>query len=138
VVGSSPNYYGLGLGIRGGYTLPMKLYLGGTFIYHLGSSAVVFANIEQKQNLYYPGVEAGYDLTFGDIMLRPYVGLGVAIATGSIGNQSDTTSNFALWPGVLATYSFGMIFVGADARFVLPTGLGSNAVSLFATVGARF
>src|SRR5215468_6132823 len=29
--------YNFGIGARGGFTLPMSLYLGGTFVYHLGS-----------------------------------------------------------------------------------------------------
>ena len=32
------NPYALGIGLRAGYTLPMNLYLGATFIYHQGYS----------------------------------------------------------------------------------------------------
>src|SRR5258707_15835289 len=49
---------GIGLGVRGGYTLPMNLYVGGTFIYHLGKSeASPFGDL--KVNIYYFGAEVG-------------------------------------------------------------------------------
>jgi hypothetical protein len=66
---------GLGLGARGGYTLPMNVYLGGTFVYHLGKS-VGGASV----NIFYLGVEGGYDITAGPFVIRPFLGLGPAFA----------------------------------------------------------
>lgn len=49
----------LGMGMRAGYTLPANIYLGGTFVYHLGKSeSTTLGNV--SGNVYYFGVEGGY------------------------------------------------------------------------------
>ena len=129
----------LGLGVRGGYTLPMNLYLGGTFVYHLGKT-------EGPQSLksYYLGFEGGYDLAAGPVVIRPYLGLGAHTVTGTMDaipgittepiSSSDTA--FALWPGATVLYPLGSAFLGADARYVIRDQL--NTFSLFATGGVQF
>src|SRR3954468_20558779 len=57
---------GLGLGVRGGYTLPMNVYIGGTFVYHLGKSQSTPIG-DVKTNIYYFGVEGGYDIVAGPV-----------------------------------------------------------------------
>ena len=42
VYGDVVNPYALGIGLRAGYTLPMNLYLGATFIYHVGYTVPFF------------------------------------------------------------------------------------------------
>src|SRR6266850_177669 len=42
VYGDVVNPYALGVGVRAGYTLPMNLYLGATFIYHNGYTVPFF------------------------------------------------------------------------------------------------
>jgi hypothetical protein len=128
----------LGLGVRGGYTLPMNLYLGGTFVYHLGKS-----ENDVSSNLYYFGVEGGYDIGAGPVVIRPYLGLGAATAMASIpaipGFTEKTTASetrFALWPGATVLYPIGSAFIGADARFLIVDEF--NAFSLFATGGVHF
>ncbi|MEP7052333.1 MAG: hypothetical protein ABJB12_18345, partial [Pseudomonadota bacterium] len=128
----------LGLGVRGGYTLPMNLYLGGTFVYHLGKS-----DGPNKVNLYYFGVEGGYDIAAGPVIVRPYLGLGDATASTTVdlsafggGKQSVSSSEFALWPGATVLYPLGNAFVGGDARFLIVKDV--NAFSLFATGGIQF
>lgn len=136
---------GLGLGVRGGYTLPMNLYLGGTFVYHLGKSeSTPFG--DTKVNVYYFGVEGGYDIAAGPVVVRPYLGLGAATAKASFpggsvagislpgGDSSDT--KFALWPGATVLYPIDNFFVGGDARFLIVDNF--NAFSLFATAGLQF
>jgi len=132
---------GLGLGVRGGYTLPMNLYLGGTFVYHLGKSEG-----DASINVYYYGVEGGYDIAAGPVVVRPYVGLGAATAKATIPgfnfggvnlpSTSVSDTKFALWPGATVLYPLGQAFVGGDARFLVLDNY--NAFSLFATGGVQF
>src|SRR5260221_9553909 len=107
---------GIGLGVRGGYTLPMNVYVGGTFIYHLGKSeATPFGDI--KVNIYYFGGEVGYDIAAGPAVVRPYLGLGPATAIGTIPainlggatipSQSTSDTKFGFWPGVTGLYPIG-------------------------------
>jgi len=136
---------GLGLGVRGGYTLPMNLYLGGTFVYHLGKSeSTAFGDV--STNIYYFGVEGGYDLAAGPVVIRPYLGLGPAtgratipgISFGGVSTPAVTASDtkFGVWPGATVLYPLGSAFVGADARFLIVDNF--NALSLFATGGLQF
>jgi Outer membrane protein beta-barrel domain len=136
---------GVGLGVRGGYTLPMNLYLGGTFMYHFGKSENDgFGDV--SEHLYYFGVEGGYDIYAAPVIIRPYLGLGAATATASvpsstfdgvtIGGGSVSDTKFGVWPGVSALYPIGSAFVGADARFLIVSDF--NAFSLFATGGYQF
>ena len=135
----------LGLGVRGGYTLPMNLYLGGTFVYHLGKSeSTAFG--DAKTHLYYFGVEGGYDINAAPVVVRPYLGLGAATATatipgGSFGGvsfpeTSASDTKFGVWPGATLLYPIGNAFVGADARFLIVSDF--NAFSAFATGGLQF
>lgn len=129
----------LGLGVRGGYTLPMNVYLGGTFVYHLGESESA-GGVEASANLYYFGAEGGYDIPAGPVVVRPYLGLGAATVSvkieGGPFDVSDSETRFAVWPGATLIYPIGSAFVGADARFLIVED--SNALGLFATGGLQF
>lgn len=134
-----------GLGVRGGYTLPMNVYLGGTFVYHLGKSeSTAFGDV--KSNVYYFGAEGGYDIAAGPVVIRPYLGLGAATAKATIPGfnlggvavpeTSNSETRFGLWPGATVLYPIGSAFVGADARYLIVEDF--NAFSLFATGGVQF
>jgi hypothetical protein len=135
----------LGLGVRGGYTLPMNLYLGGTFVYHLGKSQNVGYG-DSTMNVYYFGVEGGYDIAAGPVVIRPYLGLGavtakVTMPSGTFlgvpvpgGSVSDT--KLGVWPGATLLYPLGSAFIGADARYLIRSEF--NAFSIFATGGVQF
>jgi hypothetical protein len=140
------DYVNVGLGVRGGYTLPMNLYVGGTFVYHLGKSVDTGAG-SAKTNIYYFGVEGGYDIAAGPVVVRPYLGLGPATARSTIPafnfgagfttpETTVTDTKLALWPGATVLYPLGPAFVGGDARFLIVNDF--NAFSLFATAGAQF
>jgi len=121
----------LGLGLRAGYTLPMHVYVGATFVYHLGESEG-----GATASFFYPGAEGGYELTLGPVLVRPYVGVGALVLHESLPPQSASKMYFALWPGVMAAYPITpMFFVGADARYTIS---GYGFLGLFATFGARF
>jgi hypothetical protein len=142
------NPVGLGFGLRGGYTLPMNLYLGGTFVYHLGGSRSTPAG-DYSINVLYFGVEGGYDIEAGPIVVRPYLGLGDAIGSstvpqvclgpfGCVGG-SVSSGSFALWPGAAVLYPMDSLFFGGDLRFLIPTdNSDATALSIFATGGLKF
>jgi hypothetical protein len=137
LVGFGANAYGFDLGVRGGYTLPNHVYLGGTFIFNtgLGGWGAGFTT----------GFEGGYEFAAGPVVVRPYGGLGFVDENyngyyGYAGNTynaqlcaegidnavycnngngfGSTTTSFAFWVGGTAIYDFkgGPWFVAADIR----------------------
>lgn len=144
------NPFGLGFGLRGGYTLPSRLYVGGTFVYHLGYTKDVEVRAFQTKfrgSMAYLGPEVGYDLEFGKILVRPYAGLGLALygaeITSPVGPSANTPvqaggAKLAIWPGATALYSVHpKVDVGADLRLVLVPG-GAAAFALGLAAGTRF
>ena len=130
--------YNLGFGARAGFTLPLSVYVGGTFVYHLGKTESTPAG-DVNLRVLYVGAEGGYDAGVGPLTLRPYLGLGYASATGSALGLSSSEGKAALWPGVTALFGLGGLFVGADARYVVLLDTeDANAFSVFATVGTTF
>jgi hypothetical protein len=130
--------YNLGFGARAGFTLPMSIYVGGTLVYHLGKSdSTPFGDASFR--ILYLGGEGGYDISAGPLTVRPYLGLGFANATASLAGVSNSQGKAAIWPGAVALFPIGNLFVGADARYVLIIDADdSNAFSLFATLGMTF
>ncbi len=139
----------LGLGVRGGYDLEQNFYVGGTFIYHLGSSSTV-GGIDAKASMWFLGAEGGYNYQAKpEILVRPYLGVGFATASATVnspalaalgiaaGNTSASSSSFAIWPGVNAMYALPgtQFFAGLDARFYIVSN--SNAFATYASFGMR-
>jgi len=127
----------LGFGARVGYTLPMNVYIGGTFVYHLGTSEG-----GGTANVYYFGVEGGYDIAAGPVVVRPYLGLDyatvkVSVDLGPFGSGSASDSKIAIVPGAVLMYPVASnVFIGVDGRFVIISD--SNAFSAFLTAGYKF
>jgi hypothetical protein len=130
--------YNVGIGARGGVTLPMSVYVGGTLVYHLGKSeSSPFGDVSAR--VLYVGGEGGYDIEAGPLTVRPFLGLGFANFTASAFGVSNSTGKLAFWPGAVALFPIGNLFVGADARYVLVVDANdANAFSLFATLGMNF
>ncbi len=139
--------YNVGIGARGGLTLPMNLYVGGTILYHLGKTeSTPLGDI--TANVWYLGGEGGYDLGVGPLTIRPYLGLGYAnlrvsapdtCVLGTCVGGSNSQGKLAFWPGVTGLVGLGSIFVGADLRYVLVVDVeDGNAFSAFATAGMSF
>ncbi len=136
----------LGMGMRAGSTLPANIYLGGTFVYHLGKSeSTTLGNV--SANVHYFGIEGGYDIAAVPVVIRPYLGLGDATAkltmprtcvAGVCEGGSESSSNFAVWPGSTLLYPMRSAFIGADARFLIVSGYNYNTFCLFATGGLQF
>jgi hypothetical protein len=147
LLGFGTNHFNFGVGARAGYTLPQKVYLGATFMYHLGVSesyGLFGQTNEVSTKLFYPAGEVGYDFRVGPVTIRPYGGVGVVFISSSItfGNQSNSTStnSLALYPGATAQWNIPRsdFFVGGDARLLILTRGGDPSVGLFATGGIKF
>jgi hypothetical protein len=139
--------YNVGLGARGGVTLPMNIYVGGTFLYHLGKTESV-AGADVTANVWFLGAEGGYDLGVGPLTLRPYLGLGYAhlsvsapdvCALGTCVSASDSDGKVAFWPGATGLFNLGSWFVGVDLRYTVLLDVDDgNAFGAFATAGLGF
>jgi hypothetical protein len=137
--------YGLGLGARIGYTLTSRIYLGGTIVYHVGQSKDE-KGVKYEGGVLYPGVEAGYELGVGPVLLRPYAGAGfvsVKLKATSGGSELDASgSKLGFWPGATVIYPMDRYFLGVDLRYVIvpsvDRGGNANALSFFGTGGIHF
>src|SRR5262245_34083963 len=77
--------FNVGIGARGGFTLPMNVYVGGTFVYHLGKSESTPIGDISFKTMYF-GAEGGYDVSAGPLTVRPFLGLGYASVSAFIPN----------------------------------------------------
>jgi hypothetical protein len=107
-------------GARGGYTLPMHLYVGGDLGFQVAS-----------YNIFHIQGEVGYDIGLTkELLLRPYAGLGfddvfVSECAGGF-CASASALGFVFSPGAVVTYAVTPnFFVGGDARIPILLG-GSN------------
>jgi len=137
----------LGVGARGGYTLGNRVYIGGTFVFHLGTSeesASPAGNLESSARFLYTGAEGGYDIPVGPVVIRPYAGVGVIVAMVSLKaggeSNSDTSTSLAFWPGCTVTYAIprSSFYVGGDTKVVIATKGGDPSFGMFATGGMHF
>jgi len=140
-LGNDRNFWGLGLGARGGYNL-RKIYLGGRFVYQFGTTqedraqngAVLRNYAWHHWDL---GFEAGYDLAPMDrLIVRPELGLGLANFSDYLRNTTSETSNstlsvyFAL--GATVTYDITPdFFLGGDSRLQIVFGDASTQAFTF-------
>jgi hypothetical protein len=143
----SNSLFKFGLGVRGGYTLAQKIYIGGSFVYHFGETQTD-VDVTASEHMFYFGPEGGYDFVIPgvpQILIRPYLGLGYAsfhvsesgnvIGNGPVG-VSGSSSGFALWPSVTGLYSFTPNFSGGlDVRVVVPTFGDSDAAFVLSLTG---
>ncbi len=97
--------FGFGFGVRAGYTLPFRLYLGAAFAYFLDGTDSMFSI----------GPEVGFDIALPGglpLMLRPYVGLGYTHV-----DELIESGAFVAYPGVEFLYEFvPHVFAGIDIR----------------------
>jgi hypothetical protein len=136
-----------GLGIKAGYTLPMDLYLGGTFDYFIGEhdeSTVNGYHSEYDFSFWLLTPEVGYDFGITPaFMVRPFGGIGLAsvdgesCATGPGYNncQDFSDTEVGLTIGGLVSYTTDPVFFGGELRFLL---YDEEALVLGAHVGAAF
>src|SRR5262245_25102689 len=126
----------LGLGARGGYTLPNGVYLGGMFDYWIGEKQTLIqggTSITAETHAWTVGAEGGFDFALTDaVMIRPFLGLGIAETTAQVctdqiggpmcidGSGSDSFIEF----GGLLNYLTGSMMFGGDVRLIAARGSG--------------
>lgn len=137
------NPYGLGLGVRGGYTLDMNVYVGGFFNFFLGESEEILG-VDVSARILPLALEGGYDIVAGPVVIRPTLGLGLAIAmssaSGSQGgveiDSSDTETRLLLAPGANVLYPIDNLFVGGELRYYwIPSEDSGDAFLIAANIG---
>lgn len=142
--GYGTNDYNVGLGARAGYTFPTPVYVGGTFMYHFGSDNVGVGpegSTRTRESFYYPGVEVGYDIGVGPVLVRPYGGAAIMFDRKSTSlnsvTASDTQSTLMIYPAVSAQYILprSPVFVGGDMRVLIPFENAGGSFQVFATAG---
>jgi hypothetical protein len=138
----------VGFGARGGYTFPNKLYIGGMLMYHLGSSQSYAAggvSGSSHANVYYGGVEGGYEIAVASVVVRPYAGVGPAwvsvssqsnlvgpVPVATANNTSDSASRMGFWFGGALLYPVSQdLALGGDARVLVVSDY--NTVNLLLT-----
>ena len=148
---SDVNPWGLGVGVNGGVTLDMGLYIGGEFAYFFGGSNETtvggtgqeMATLKKTASVWNIGVEPGYVVEAGPLLIRPSLELGIAslaIETVTLDERNDALGGAALYfaPGALAMYApeKETWFVGLDLDFQLITATPSRqALVLMANAG---
>jgi hypothetical protein len=142
------NPWGLGFGLRGGYNID-AIFLGARFIYYLGQSEEAFG-VEISSNIIELGIEGGYDIAVGPVIIRPGLGLGLAIVSAEVSGQSilgpattgsDSSTNPYIALGGSVLYDIDeQFFVGGDMRlqFVIGDGGDGTALIILANGGMRF
>jgi hypothetical protein len=141
----SGNPYGLGAGLRGGYSVPdINLYAGVYFMYYLGSAVtgssqyVNNATITTNANYMQFGAEIGYDWWVAAVIVRPSVQLGAALVFTDVPNVQSPIGDFMFAPGITVVHPWDDFFIGGDFRANIVTGDGSSSILLAATAGMRF
>jgi hypothetical protein len=144
------NPYFLGLGIRGGYELDMKIFLGAGFVYHLGesfestvnnTSGVTAGTATSRQNYMLAFAEVGYDIWVDRLIIRPsmWLGMGFAVVDPYMTTPGvHTISDFMFAPGLNLIYVLDGIYIGGDARYVAVTADGVQGLDFFFMIGLRF
>ena len=113
------NPWGVGIGVDGGFTFPViPIYVGGVIEYFFGDSVDTSFG-EYKSNLWQIQAEGGYDIGLGPIVLRPKVGLGYAHTSFESPLVDDSSSDFALAPGLTAMLFLPAFSLHVDARYDL-------------------
>jgi hypothetical protein len=144
-LGADP--YGLGFGIRGGYTFDFKLYTGVYYMYYIGSSesgSSARVNVPAQQhaaNYMQFGAEGGYDWWVGPVIIRPSLQIGAALAITDNSASGATTSVTRLMfgPGFTVIAPIDSFFIGGEGRAnLVPSSNGVSAVLLGVTAGLRF
>ena len=143
--GYASNGFGIGAGLRAGYTFKEGAYVGAAFMYQHGIDQAP-GDATARLGMLYPSAEVGYDFRYESVSFRPYAGAGIAwlYASTPLGS-SFGDANFVAYPGMAITYhpDGSMFFAGVDARLLLPLTeqprlFDVTSKSVYAVVGLRF
>lgn len=98
------NPYDISLGAAAGFTLNNGVYFGAFADYFLGDTDYVSGTNNESLKLTFDwshmAAEAGYDIAANAIVLRPSLGVGVAIASACLDGACESESHFVVAPAV--------------------------------------
>jgi hypothetical protein len=122
----------LGIGFRGGYTLPVDVYIGGTFDYFFGEHDDWVFNDQRWEygfSVWQISGEGGYDFGLtSNLMLRPFGGLSIVHAEfdycddrrgGSFCCWEGDDTDIGLTLGGLLHIAVGPLIVGPELRLLI-------------------
>ncbi len=144
MVGFASEAMNLGLGARVGKTFDNHVSVSGELVYHLGASSSFSSggvSGSASSSVFYVGPALGYDFVAGPVVIRPYLGFGMArfSASSTVLGQRLTASDsrFVAWPGGQLLYGFrdSAFFLGGDLRVVTVPG---GSFGLFGFGGMHF
>ena len=137
------NPWGTGIGLEGGYTLPViPIYVGGNAEYFFGGTLESPLG-DVDSNIWQLSAEGGYDIGVGEhFVIRPKLGLGYAFVNTeacveTFGCESDSEGKPLIAPGakfMLLLKSFQLDF---DARYAIVTSDPTAKAFIF-SVGIGF
>lgn len=128
--GVIPSPYGVGVGVRAGYTLGHpsvpRLYAGVEGNYFFGATRRFpeYGDVEGSLKILHYGVVAGYDIGVNPwLVLRPVIGAGAARVTAVVtveGLSGDVSqSGFVATAGAEALVAWEPLFFGLEARYTV-------------------
>lgn len=141
------NFYGPGVGVRGGFTLDPGLYLGANFDYFAGEK---ISGTSVRANVYDFVGEVGFDFwVHPNGILRPKLGIGLGVAkvggcaspAGLVNVCASRSENgLVLAPGVQYLHFLSDVFISLEARYqtVSIDGSDPSALILGAGIGVGF
>jgi hypothetical protein len=144
-----PSPQQMGLGLRGGVHIKsfLPLYVGGLAEFFFGSATSnkdLGVRSTSAERFAYGGGEFGADVEAAtDFTIRPYFGLGLGFDWKQVcpgGVCTNTTKlHPTLTPGIIGLYSLGVVFLGADLRYIIVPGSGTaGGAAISATAGVKF
>jgi hypothetical protein len=150
--------YAFGIGLRGGYTFPFKLYLGARLAHHFGRDGwqAYYAGwggsisdgintigneggvITQSQSTTHFGTEVGYDFVIGPIVIRPYLADGLLVHMDEEcfpqTCESFNANQLFLGTGASVFGVVGPMLIGLDSTFIAALGDSSLNAGLFSFI----
>jgi hypothetical protein len=124
---SDLNPWGTGIGLEGGYTLPvLPIYVGGNAEYFFGGT-LESPLADFEANIWQISAEGGYDIGIGDnFVVRPKLGLGYAFVSTEAcivetGCSSESDSKPLIAPGAKLMLFLSSFQLSFDARYAIVT-----------------
>ena len=135
--------YRLELGVRGGYSFDFQLYLGAFYSYYLGSTnsgSTQGSGLETSSTANYMqfGVEGGYDIWAGSLIVRPSLQIGAALGFTNKLNTPSPVGGLLVAPGFTVLKPLDDFFIAGDMRLNFVSGDGNSAFVASANGGMRF
>lgn len=143
--GYASNSFGIGAGLRAGYTFKEGVYVGAAFMYQHGIDRIPGEG-SARVGMLYPSAELGYDFRYESVSFRPYAGAGMTwFHTSTSAGSAMSDPYFIVYPGLSITAhpDGSMFFAGVDARLVMPVIEEAKlsdvmSVGVFGTAGLHF